>query len=106
MTARGAQEATLRLSSRGTIGPPSHRNFLRRSVGGPMVDRVHQEGDVVDRRLRQDPVAEVEDMAGTAAGLLQHLVDHSIQRLARGEERHWIEVPLYRPVGMLPPQAA
>src|SRR5215218_1187355 len=51
--------------------------------------------DMIDRRLRDDPVAEVEDVRAAAGGA-QDRVDAVPERIAAGDERQRIEVALRR----------
>src|SRR3954453_2063037 len=51
--------------------------------------------DMIDRRLRHDAVAEVEDVRAAAGGA-QDRVDAVPERIAAGDERQRIEVALRR----------
>ena len=58
--------------------------------------------DVVDRRLRDEAVADVEDVTRAAGGAVEDVLD-PVAELAPGrQQRRGIEVPLHRPVGPEP----
>src|SRR5262249_51022971 len=50
---------------------------------------------MVDRSMRQNPVSQVEDVAGTAAGLLQDPPSLSLDRGDGAEENSRSKFPLY-----------
>ena len=51
--------------------------------------------DVIDRRFRQDAVAEIENMSGTAAGAAQDFRHAAFDFFRRSEQRDRIEVALH-----------
>jgi hypothetical protein len=59
----------------------------------PALDRRDQFEDVFHRRLRQHAVAQVEDVAGAAGGLREHVERAAADRLAIGEQHRRLEVP-------------
>ena len=54
--------------------------------------------DVLDRRRRQDAVAQVEDVARPSAGARQHVVGRGEDAIERAEQQRRIEVALNRPI--------
>src|SRR5438034_11148796 len=56
----------------------------------------------LDWGLRQHAVAEIEDVPGAACGALEHVAHPLLELGERREQRHWIEVPLDRPIGADP----
>ena len=57
------------------------------------------EGDgIFDGRLLDDAVAEVEDVAGAAGGLIEDVLGAAADFVAVGQEHERIEVALHRPV--------
>src|SRR5271169_4726787 len=52
-----------------------------------LADELHRGSDVLHRRLRQDPVAQVENVAGPRAGALEQLVDAGLQFRQGREQR-------------------
>src|ERR1043166_7175714 len=59
-----------------------------------IVDLIHHRPHGRDVRFRQNPVPEIEDVAGPPAGLLQDVLDQSRALGGRGEERRRVEVAL------------
>ena len=54
--------------------------------------------DVFERRHRQDPVSQVEDVSRTSPGARQHVIGRREDALNRSEQDRRIEVTLNRPV--------
>ena len=50
---------------------------------------------MIDRRFRQDAVAEIENMSGTAAGAAQDFRHSAFDFFRRGEQRDRVEVALH-----------
>src|SRR5207253_5414188 len=61
--------------------------------------QVHDALQRLDRGLRQHAVPEVEDVAGTAPGPVEHVAHPLLEVGERREQRRGIEVSLNRPVG-------
>ena len=73
------------------------RQLERPAWQSPTAERVHvprERLDVLDRRRRQDAVAEIEDVAGPSAGAAQHVVGRGEQAIERAEQQRRIEVAL------------
>ena len=76
-------------TSRASEPRPSYSRLLR------LLMNVPRDGlDVFDRRHRQDAVAEVEDVAGPAAGALEHFVGRGEDAIERREQQRRIEIAL------------
>ena len=60
-----------------------------------LVDNLDQGSDMIDGRMRQNAVSQVEDMAWASAGLPQDSAGLTLDLLERGEEDDGIEVPLH-----------
>src|SRR5689334_19979131 len=71
---------------------PTGAATLRRDF----VDEVDHLAHGVHRRVRQETVPDVEDVARAATGALHHIARRSFHGLTRPEQRHRIEVALHR----------
>src|SRR5258708_6541897 len=75
--------------------PPTITTDIRRS-GSELAHHLDHGFHVLHRRLRQDSVPEVEDVAGARAGALQQIGDVQLELRHRREQDSWIEVALDR----------
>ena len=64
------------------------------SLRAQFVHGVYHGDDMIDRCFRQDAVAEIEDMAGTAAGAAEDFSHSVFDFLRRCEERDRVKVAL------------
>ena len=67
------------------------------------MDQLHQAGEDVGVGLRQDAVAQVEDVPAPPAGLFEHAPGLALEHLGGGEERERIEIAHDRDVAELAP---
>src|SRR5579875_2768061 len=77
-----------------------HRTPTRASgiVHHPPMDELDQRMQVFQRRLGEDPVPKVEDMARPPASPAQHVLGAPPDQGGRPEEDGWVEIPLHTPV--------
>src|SRR5260370_41987521 len=110
MRSRGIRRPRVTLSRNGrtssrAVGPPNAisrtESITRRAASSlrHVVNHVHQGDDVVDRRLGQDAVSEVEDVAGPAAGAIEDRADPDPEVLGAVGEGRGIPGPRPGPVG-------
>src|SRR5262245_57902014 len=73
------------------------RSFLTQhsASSGALVYMMRKRLDVFHRRIRHDPVAEVEDVSGTAARAREHIVRGGEEPIARRKQQRRIDVALY-----------
>ena len=81
----------LRLPASGFRLPGAARELRRRIL----LHETRQILHIVDRRFRQDAVAEIEDVAGASSGAAQNVFRARLQFLPVGEQQHGIKIALH-----------
>src|SRR6266850_8446092 len=77
-------------------GPPYA--ITRTAICSTVMHQIHDGAHRVDLRLRQDAVAEIEDVAGTSTGALQDVPHLAVAFGGRRQQRHGLEVALNGPL--------
>src|SRR2546423_8222157 len=80
-------------------GPPYAISSTETPPASAAMYPVHDALQRLDRRLREHAVPEVEDVARSASGPVEHVATWLLELGERREQRRRIEVPLNRPVG-------